>query len=346
MPSNAPRAALAAALLALASAAVPASAATAACRLTGGPAAVRGETEGMVWIPGGVFTMGEDRERPEERPVRRVALRGFWIDRHEVTNAQFERFVAATGYVTVAERGLDPTTHSHLPPELLRPGGLVFRAPDGAADRTDLGQWWSFVPGASWRHPEGPGSDIADRRDHPVVQVSWEDAVAYARWLGRDLPTEAQWEYAARGGLEGARYTWGETYRPDAGWLANSWQGAFPTGDTGEDGFRGTAPVCSFPPNGLGLFDMAGNAWEHVRDWWVPQHDPRQRDDPPGPSHALAARFVGPEAGPMRVIKGGSWLCAPDFCARYRPAARQPQEMGLSTSHVGFRTVRAGPAPR
>jgi formylglycine-generating enzyme required for sulfatase activity len=300
----------------------------------------------MVWIPGGAFTMGEDRERPEERPVRRVALRGFWIDRHEVTNAQFARFVAATGHVTVAERSLDPATHPHLPPELLRPGGLVFRAPERAADRTDVGQWWSFAPGASWRHPEGPGSDIADRHDHPVVQVAWEDAAAYARWLGRDLPTEAQWEYAARGGLEGARYTWGETYRPDAGWLANTWQGAFPTGDSGADGHRSTAPVCSFPPNGFGLFDMAGNAWEHVRDWWIPRHDSRPAEDPTGPSRALAARFADAATGPMRVIKGGSWLCAPDFCARYRPAARLPQEMGLGTSHVGFRTVRAGPAPR
>jgi formylglycine-generating enzyme required for sulfatase activity len=339
MSIDAMRAALAAGLLALVSVATPALAADAACRATGA-------TEEMVWIPGGAFTMGDDRAGPEERPTRRVTVHGFWIDRHEVTNAQFARFVAATGHVTAAERGLDPAAHAHLPAELLRPGGLVFRAPERVADRTDVGQWWSFVPGASWRHPEGPGSDIADRQDHPVVQVAWDDAAAYARWLGRDLPTEAQWEYAARGGLNGARYTWGETYRPDAGWLANSWQGAFPTGDTGEDGHKGTAPVCSFPPNGHGLFDMAGNVWEHVRDWWIPRHDSRSAEDPVGPSQALAARFADAATGPMRVIKGGSWLCAPDFCARYRPAARQPHETGLGTSHVGFRTVRAGPAPR
>jgi formylglycine-generating enzyme required for sulfatase activity len=338
MRSEAMRAALAAALLALAGAAEP-------VRAADGAAAARGAPEGMVWIPGGAFAMGDDRERPEERPVRRVTLHGFWIDRHEVTNAQFARFVAATGYVTVAERGLDPATHPHLPPELLRPGGFVFRAPEHVTGRNDAGQWWSFVPGASWRHPDGPGSDIIGRHDHPVVQVAWEDAAAYARWLGRDLPTEAQWEYAARGGLEGARYTWGETYRPDTGWLANSWQGAFPAGDTGADGHQGTAPVCSFPPNGFGLFDMAGNVWEHVRDWWVPHHDVRPAADPDGPPRALATRFADAATGPMRVIKGGSWLCAPDFCARYRPAARQPQEAGLGAPHVGFRTMWAGPAP-
>lgn len=343
MSSDAARAVVLAALVTLGPAAAPARAADPTCQAS---AAGEAGAKGMVWIPGGSFTMGEEREHPEERSARRVTVRGFWMDRHEVTNAQFARFVAATGYVTMAERGLDPAAHPHLPTEMLRPGGLVFRAPESIADRSDASQWWSFVPGASWRHPEGPGSNITDRQDHPVVQVAWEDAAAYARWLGHELPTEAQWEFAARGGLDGMRYTWGETYRPDAGWLANTWQGAFPTVDSGEDGHGGTAPVCSFPPNGFGLFDMAGNAWEHMRDWWVPRHDARPATDPEGPSRSLAARFADPTNGPMRVIKGGSWLCAPDFCARYRPAARQPQEMGLGTPHVGFRTVRTGPAPR
>jgi formylglycine-generating enzyme required for sulfatase activity len=213
MPSEAPRAALAAALLALAWVAAPAHATDAACRSPGGPVAARDVSEGMAWIPGGVFTMGEDRERPEERPLRRVALRGFWIDRHEVTNAQFARFVAATGYVTVAERGLDPAAHPHLPPELLRPGGLVFRAPERIADRSDVGQWWSFVPGASWRHPEGPASDIGDRQDHPVVQVAWEDALH----LGRDLPARrglAREFLAGRFPLGRYRRGWLSRHRP------------------------------------------------------------------------------------------------------------------------------------
>lgn len=316
--------------------------ASAACQA---PEIGTGPTAGMVWIPGGGFTMGEDDERPEERPAHRVTVKGFWIDRHEVTNAQFRTFVEATGYVTRAERGLDPAQHPGLPPELLQPGGMVFAEPKQVADRGDVTQWWRYVPGASWKAPLGPGSSIEGKDHHPVVQVAVEDARAYAAWLGRSLPTEAQWEYAARGGLEGATYSWGDTYYdPAEGWRANTWQGGFPVADGAEDGFHGTAPVGCFPPNGYGLFDMTGNVWEYTADWFVPGHPEAEQRDPSGPPEALAASFGGP-SGPMVVIKGGSWLCAPDFCARYRPSARHPQELGLGTNHVGFRTVWNGPPP-
>lgn len=304
-----------------------------------------GPTAGMVWIPGGSFTMGEDDERPEERPAHRVTVKGFWIDRHEVTNAQFRAFIEATGYVTLAERGLDPAEHPGLPPELLQPGGMVFAEPKEVANRADVTQWWRYVPGASWKAPLGPGSSIEGKDHHPVVQVAVEDARAYAAWLGRSLPTEAQWEYAARGGLEGATYSWGDTYYdPAEGWRANTWQGGFPLADGAEDGFHGPAPVGCFPPNGYGLYDMTGNVWEYTADWFVPGHPDAERHDPPGPPEALAASFGGP-SGPMVVIKGGSWLCAPNFCARYRPSARHPQELGLGTNHVGFRTAWDGPPP-
>ncbi|MGH6900655.1 MAG: formylglycine-generating enzyme family protein [Geminicoccaceae bacterium] len=293
---------------------------------------------GMVWIEGGRFTMGDD-EQPEEEAAHDVTVAGFWIDRHEVTNAQFARFVEATGYVTVAERGLDPKDHPGVPPELLAPGAVVFTPPDGLLNLVDVSQWWRFVPGADWRHPSGPGSGVEGRDNHPVVNVACEDAQAYARWLGRELPTEAQWEFAARGGLEDATYSWGDEYYDlVAGWRANSWQGLFPLKNDTDDGYAGTAPVGCFAPNGYGLFDMAGNVWEYARDWYVPGHPPAHATDPQGPDMALAARYAGP-TGPSVVIKGGSYLCAPKFCARYRPAARQPQELGLGASHLGFRTV-------
>ena len=293
----------------------------------------------MVWIAGGTFTMGADEERPEERAAHEVSVGGFWIDRHEVTNAQFARFVAATGYVTVAERGLDPKDHPGMPPELLAPGAVVFTPPDGVLDLVNVNQWWRYVAGADWRHPAGPDSSIEGRGNHPVVDMAYEDAQAYADWLGRELPSEAQWEFAARGGLEGATYSWGEEYYdPVAGWRANTWQGLFPLKDDVDDGYHGTAPVGCFAPNGYGLFDMAGNVWEYASDWYVPEHPAEPAADPVGPDLALAARYAGP-TGPSVVIKGGSYLCAPNFCARYRPAARQPQELGLGASHLGFRTV-------
>lgn len=292
-----------------------------------------GPQSGMVRIAGGTFTMGNDEGWPEERPAHRVTVSAFWIDRHEVTNAQFARFVAATGYRTVAERGLDPAERPDLPPELLVPGSMVFDR-DGAT-----GPGWSYRTGASWRHPSGPGSSIDGLPNRPVVQVAYEDALAYARWLERDLPTEAEWEFAARGGLDGATYAWGnDYYDPALGWQANSWQGPFPGHDEGLDGFGGLAPVGCYPANGYDLLDMTGNVWEYVRDWYVPGHPAATQLDPTGPDLALASRLAGP-GGPSVVIKGGSWLCAPTFCARYRPSARQAQELGLGTNHVGFRTV-------
>ena len=293
---------------------------------------------GMVRAPGGTFTMGDDAQRPEERLAHRVTVSPFWIDRHEVTNAQFARFVEATGYRTVAERGLDPKEHPELPPELLAPGSMVFSPPDRLPEQPDVTLWWRYVEGADWREPLGPGSSIKGLDNRPVVHVAYEDALAYARWQGRDLPTEAEWEFAARGGLDGATYAWGDSYDPARGWLANSWQGAFPARDDAEDGFHGLAPVGCFAPNGYGLFDMTGNVWEYARDWYVPGHPDWPQTDPGGPDLALAARFAGP-TGPSVVIKGGSWLCAPSYCTRYRPAARQAQELGLGTNHVGFRTV-------
>jgi formylglycine-generating enzyme required for sulfatase activity len=298
---------------------------------------------GMVWIEGGSFTMGDEDERPEERAPHEVTVDGFWIDRHEVTNAQFARFVEATGYVTIAERGLDPEDHPGVPPELLLPGAVVFTPPDGLVNLVDVRQWWRFVPGADWRHPSGPGSSTEGRGNHPVVNVAYEDALAYAEWSGRALPSEAQWEFAARGGLDGATYTWGdEYYDPVEGWRANTWQGLFPLKNDADDGYAGAAPVGCFPPNGYGLFDMAGNVWEYARDWYVPGHPPAPASNPQGPDMALVARYAG-GAGPSVVIKGGSYLCAPNFCARYRPSARQPQELRLGASHLGFRTVLNAP---
>jgi formylglycine-generating enzyme required for sulfatase activity len=310
------------------------------CEAYGGLPERDGPRTGMVRVPGGTFTMGDDDERPEERHAHRVTVSvPFWIDRHEVTNAQFARFVAATGHRTVAERGLGPETRPDLPPDLRVPGSMVFAAPAGTRDLGGVARWWRYVPGADWRHPLGPGSSVEGRGNLPVVHVAYEDAQAYARWLGRDLPTEAEWELAARGGLEGATYAWGEDYYdPAEGWRANSWQGPFPALDEGEDGFHGLAPVGCFAPNGYGLLDMTGNVWEYAHDWYVPGHPAGLQEDPAGPGMALAARFAGPD-GPAAVIKGGSWLCAPDFCARYRPSARQPQVLRLGTNHVGFRTV-------
>jgi len=299
-------------------------------------------TAAFVAIPGGTFAMGSSGHYREETVVREVTVSGFRLSRTEVTNARFRAFVEATGYVTAAERGLDAEDYPGLPAALRRPGSMVFAMPEGVTDRSDVTQWWSFVPGASWRRPTGPGSSIAGLDDHPVVQVAAEDARAYAAWRGGRLPTEAEWEYAARGGLEGEPYAWGAVYRPDGTWMANTWQGAFPTGDDGADGFTGTAPVASFAANGYGLHDMAGNVWEYVADWWVPGHPTVADVDPTGPPAGVAAKFSHPAVGARHVVKGGSWLCAPDFCARYRPAARQPQDAGLGSNHIGFRIVLDG----
>lgn len=309
----------------------------------------RGETvrtapEGMVWIPGGTFLMGSDRHYPEERPAHRVSVDGFWMDAHAVTNDEFARFVAATGHVTVAERTPDPADYPGAKPELLVPGSAVFRKPARRVDLRYPYEWWSYVPGADWRHPRGPDSSIDGLGDHPVVHVAYEDAEAYARWAGKDLPTEAEWEFAARGGLDGATYAWGDEFLPGGRIMANTWQGEFPIQNLVLDGFEWTAPVGSFPPNGYGLYEMTGNVWEWTSDWYQEHGDavrsccastnPRggERDashDPRMPDIPI----------PRKVMKGGSYLCAPNYCRRYRPAARMAQPVDTSTCHLGFRCV-------
>ena len=273
---------------------------------------------GMVLLSGGTFRMGSDRFYPEEAPVRTATVGPFAIARHEVTNAQFQRFVRATGYRTVAELPLDAKDHPELTVEQRRPGSVVFRQPRAVKDLVDLNQWWVWTPGTSWRAPEGPGSQLRGRMNHPVVHVAYEDALAYARWAGQDLPTEAEWEYAARGGLDGAPYTWGSEKKPGGQPGANFWQGIFPVLNTREDKYERTAPVGCFPANGFGLYDMAGNVWELTQDEY--------------------ADSTGPRSG-MKVAKGGSFLCADNFCGRYRPAARSPQGVDTGSQHVGFRTV-------
>lgn len=301
----------------------------------------------MVWVPGGTFVMGSDDHYPEEAPARQVRVDGFWIDRCTVTNDQFARFVAATGHVTVAEQVPDVAVYPDARPDLLVAGSSVFRRPGHPVDLGDAYQWWAWVPGADWRHPRGPQSSIRRLRDHPVVHVAWADVEAYARWAGKDLPTEAEWERAARGGLDGAEYAWGDELTPGGRHMANVWQGDFPHENTLADGWEYTAPAKAFPPNGYGLFQVTGNVWEWTSDTY--------RDPPsdPGPLRPAAcacdqrsgtANEVGPgrarsDAATRRVIKGGSHLCAPNYCRRYRPAARMAHAGDTSTSHVGFRCV-------
>jgi formylglycine-generating enzyme required for sulfatase activity len=299
-----------------------------------------GDHAGMVFIPGGSFVMGSDQERPEEQFSHTVKVDGFWIDQHEVTNAQFAKFVDATGYKTLAERGLDPKTHPTMSGDLLSPGSMLFIQPTHLDRGGNLTQWWQYVKGANWRAPEGPGSSIKGKENHSVVHVAYEDALAYAHWLGRELPTEAQWEYAARGGKYDGE-DWSQAYDKEGKPIANTWQGIFPVFNTEEDGYAGIAPVGCFPPNGYGLYDMIGNVWEWTSDWYVPGHSRDPATNPNGPS-LLQVRI---EAGmsPSKVIKGGSYLCAYNYCSRYRPTARQPQEVDLGAGHIGFRTVLSVP---
>jgi len=309
---------------------------------------------GMRWIPGGTFLMGCESVYREEGPLHHVAVSGFWIDECAVTNAAFETFIAATGYVTLAGRAPDPALYPDADPNLLKAGGAVFHMPSGPARLSDLRSRWSYVPGADWRHPEGPESTIEGHEREPVVQVAFEDAAAYAAWAGKELPTEAEWEFAARGGLDGALYCWGEEFNPDGQWMANTWQGEFPWRDRALDGFAGRAPVGSFPANGYGLHDMAGNVWEWTSDWYAGRHPADSGkpccapENPRGPPESGSYDPSQPAIRiPRKVIKGGSYLCAPNYCRRYRPAARYPQMIDTTTCHIGFRCiVRAGGDPR
>jgi formylglycine-generating enzyme required for sulfatase activity len=287
----------------------------------------------MVELPGGTFRMGSDRFYPEERPVRQVTVEAFRIDRHPVTVAEFRRFVKATGHVTWAEQAPQAKDYPDAEPEALVPGSLVFRKTAGPVDLRDVRNWWNWTPGADWRHPEGPASHVGGRELHPVTHVAYSDALAYAEWAGKALPTEAEWEYAARGGLDGATYTWGEEFAPKGRMMANTWQGEFPWQNLRTDGYEGTSPVERFPPNAYGLYDMAGNVWEWTRDDFLQPVASGQPCCAPPSLHNAAERF------PRKVIKGGSHLCAPNYCLRYRPAARQSETVDTSTCHIGFRCV-------
>jgi formylglycine-generating enzyme required for sulfatase activity len=287
--------------------------------------------EHMVELPAGAFRMGSEDFYPEERPVREVTVDRFWIDRHPVTVAEFRRFVKETGYVTAAERAPEAVDYPDADPELLVPGSLVFRPTNGPVDLDDYRNWWAWAPGADWRHPEGPDSNVGGRERHPVTHVAYADAAAYADWAGKSLPTEAEWEYAARGGLERAVFTWGDEFAPRGRMMANTWQGEFPWQNLLLDRYERTSPVETYPPNGYGLYDMAGNVWEWTQDWF---------EVPNGRSCCAPER--APELFPRRVIKGGSHLCAPNYCLRYRPAARQGEAIDTSTSHIGFRCVSRG----
>ena len=301
----------------------------------------------MVWIPGGTFTMGSDAHYPEERPSHRVTVDGFWMDRSPVTNARFSRFVEATGHTTFAELPPNPAEYPGAPRELLYAGSLVFVRPPHAVGMNNIANWWQFVAGADWRHPNGPASTIAGLEQHPVVHVAFSDAAAFAAWEGKELPTEAEWEYAARGGLEGAVYAWGNEPTPNGRQMANTWQGSFPHDNTCLDGWEGTSPVDAFPPNGYGLYDMIGNVWEWTSDWYRPSHGgtkPACCAPPPrNPLGGTVAESFDPRQPdiriPRKVLKGGSHLCAPNYCQRYRPAARYPEPIDTSTTHVGFRCV-------
>lgn len=307
-------------------------------------------TEGMVWIPGGTFLMGSDRHYPEEAPAHPVAVDGLWMDTHTVTNGDFRHFVEATGYVTSAERPANPEHYPGAKPEMLAPSSVVFKKSLGAVDLRNSYNWWTYVPDANWRHPRGRGSTLDGLWRHPVVHVALEDVEAYANWIGKELPTEAEWEFAARGGLGRAEFAWGDEFMPNGKPMANTWQGEFPWQNLVEDGYEWTAPVGSFPPNGYGLFDMTGNVWQWTSDFFqdhgriehacCTSHNPRGCEA----EHSYDPRT--PQSNiPRKVMKGGSFLCAPNYCRRYRPAARMAQPIDTSICHLGFRCIARGAPP-
>jgi formylglycine-generating enzyme len=303
-------------------------------------------TTQMLFIPGSTFRMGSDRHYPEEAPVHRVTVDGFWMDRTPVTNRQFREFVRATGHVTVAERRPDPKDYPGALPHMLYAGSLVFTPPNHPADLRFWGEWWTLMRGADWRHPYGPKSTISGLDNHPVVHVTFADALAYAHWAGKDLPTEAEWEFAARGGHDGAEFAWGDEFTPGGHQMANTWQGDFPRQNLAQDGFERTSPVTAFPPNGYSLYDMIGNVWEWTSDFYAAKHPADAAkaccipENPRGGREDESFDPCQPEIRiPRRVLKGGSHLCAPNYCRRYRPAARHPQPVDTSASHVGFRCI-------
>jgi formylglycine-generating enzyme len=313
---------------------------------------------GMAWIPGGEFSMGAQnppdmehdhvgmKATEDSRPVHRVYVDGFWMDKTDVTNAEFAKFVAATHYVTEAERTPKPEDFPGAPPENLVAGAVVFSPPEQAVPLNNQLQWWNYVKGANWRHPSGPNSDIKGKDNYPVVDVSYDDALAYSKWAGKRLPTEAEWEFAARGGLTGKPYVWGDSFRPDGKYMANTFQGHFPNKNTSDDGFSATSPVTKFPPNAYGLYDMAGNVWQWTSDWYRPDYYRQLAStgnvsrNPTGPDSS----FDPAERGvPKRVMRGGSFLCTDQYCSRYMVGTRGKGEISTGTNHLGFRCVKTIP---
>lgn len=293
----------------------------------------------MAFIKGGTFTMGSEDGATDEKPLHEVTVKSFFMDKTEVTNEQFAEFVKATNYVTLAERPLTAKELPGLLPEFEgKTVSLCYRPPKGAVNLRDALQWWAPVIGANWRHPDGPETDIIGKEKHPVVHVCWDDAQAYCKWAGKRLPTEAEWEFAARGGLEKARYIWGNEFSPNGKWMTNTWQGKFPHENTGEDGFKGLAPAGSFQANGYGLFDMAGNVWEWCSDWYLPDYYAKSpKDNPPGPTTS----FDPDEPGVMKhTTRGGSWMCSDSYCRGYRPSARMKTSPDTGLANTGFRCVK------